>query len=79
MAIATLLSSTIIFNVKHSFSYDSLKQLKPITDLPDVLRLKESNASNSALVTQLAPRLLVLLRDSKVKLDSISGQQYLEQ
>ena len=64
MAIATLLSSTVLFNLKHSFSYENLKQLKPVTDLVELLRLKESNANNSVLITQLAPRLIVLIRDS---------------
>ena len=79
MAIATLLSSTVLFNLKHSFSYENLKQLKPVTDLVELLRLKESNANNSVLITQLAPRLMVLIRDSQIKLEGMTGQQYLEQ
>lgn len=79
MAIATLLSSTLLYNLKHSFSYENLKQLKPVTELPNVLKLKESHASNSTLVTQLTPRLVILLRDSQVKLEDVTGRQYLEQ
>lgn len=64
LAIATLLSSTLLFNIKHSLSYEGLKVLKPVTELANVLKLKESSASNPTLVSQLTPRLVFLLRDS---------------
>lgn len=79
LALATLLSSTLLYNLKHSLSYEALKQLKPVTELTTVLKLKEGLASNPTLVTQLTPRLVILLRDSQVKLDDLSGRQYLEQ
>ena len=78
--LATLLSSTILFNIKQNLSYDVLKQLRHVVDLNSLIIMKSDvHVSNSTLVSQLAPKMVILVRDSDIQLaDDETSKDYLE-
>lgn len=79
LAIAVLLSSTMLFNVKQDFTYESLKQMRSFNDLPNLIKMTQDNVDENTLLTQIAPKLIVLIRDSHVDLkEATSDKQYLE-
>jgi hypothetical protein len=65
-----LLSSTILFNIKQNLNYETLKQLKLAVELPNLIKMKVDDVfvSNSTLISQLAPKLVIVVRDSEINL-----------
>jgi hypothetical protein len=65
-----LLSSTILFNIKQNLNYETLKQLKLAVELPNLIKMKADDffVSNSTLISQLAPKLVIVVRDSEINL-----------
>lgn len=52
-AIATLMSSTILFNIKQNLNYETLKHMKLAVELPSLIKMKADGCfvSNSLLVS----------------------------
>ena len=64
-----------MFNLKHQLSYDTLKQLKPVTDLQTMIYMKEGLANSSLLLTHLCPKMVLVLRDNQVSSKTEAGDE----
>lgn len=65
--------------MKHDLTYETLKQLKPVVELENLIKMKDGIVSNSVLISQLVPRLILVVRDHQIHLEQgISGVEISE-
>ena len=65
--------------MKHDLTYDTLKQLKPVVELENLIKMKDGIVSNSVLISQLVPKLVLVVRDHQMQLEQgISGVEISE-
>ncbi|XP_052790073.1 guanylate-binding protein 3-like [Mya arenaria] len=80
--LATLLCSTLVYNMKGAFDHDSVNKLTFVSEIAKNIRFGGRCDENNSMLTSILPGFVLVLRDFSLKLESegkdITEDEYLE-